>query len=148
MCAHTTQSIDEEGREWEQGCTLDSKMRSLETTSASLTLVDTPGSPDLTHATVAGLAGADAMVLVVDASEGAGHPVATHCLPRTTAPVSTNGLEYAPLDQLQIPSSCGASYFVYMLCQHWQKHREPTPSQFQGPSRRELARVVRRARRR
>jgi translation elongation factor EF-1alpha len=64
------QTIDSEGEEWEHGCTLDSKMRYLETPLGSIAVVDTPGSPELTRAAISGLAGADALVLVVDASEG------------------------------------------------------------------------------
>lgn len=64
------QMLDQEGQEWDEGCTKECKLRPFDTPTASLTIIDAPGKPEFQRATVSGLSGVDAIILVVDATEG------------------------------------------------------------------------------
>lgn len=63
--------LDQEGQEWDEGCTKECKLRPFDTPTASLTIIDAPGKPEYQRAIVSGLSGVDAIILVVDATEGA-----------------------------------------------------------------------------
>lgn len=63
------QLLDQEGTEWDAGGTKECKLRAIDTDAATLAIVDAPGRPEYQRAVVSGLSGADAMVLVIDASE-------------------------------------------------------------------------------
>jgi translation elongation factor EF-1alpha len=64
------QTVDIEGQEWDEGRTVSSKHKCLETGRSSMTLVDTPGAADLHLATLRGLAEADAVLVVVNGKTG------------------------------------------------------------------------------
>lgn len=64
------QMLDQEGQEWDEGCTKECKLRPFDTPNASLTIIDAPGNPEYQRAIVSGLSGVDAIILVVDATEG------------------------------------------------------------------------------
>ena len=66
--------LDQEGQEWDEGCTKECKLRPFDTPTASLTIIDAPGKPEYQRAIVSGLSGVDAIILVVDATEGACSP--------------------------------------------------------------------------
>lgn len=63
------QLLDQEGTEWDDGGTKECKLRAIDTDAATLAIVDAPGRQEYQRAVVSGLSGADAMVLVIDASE-------------------------------------------------------------------------------
>ena len=71
--------LDQEGQEWDEGCTKECKLRPFDTPTASLTIIDAPGKPEYQRAIVSGLSGVDAIILVVDATEGA-FPSYTCCV--------------------------------------------------------------------
>lgn len=63
------QLLDQEATEWEDGGTKECKLRAIDSEAATLAILDAPGRPEYQRAVVSGLSGADAMVLVIDASE-------------------------------------------------------------------------------